>query len=503
MRLVDVFAWAYEGPIDGRREAKERLGHQVISGVVATVLGRGAGTFISLGSTVALARLVGPEAYGIMGMSTVLTGFFSVINDAGLSASVVQKKELSHKETNSVFWLQILLSFGVTAATMACAPLLGWFYGRREVVWVILAMSPIFPLMAGYLQHRALLRRRLAYRLLAGVQLAASFGSAILGIGAAAMGWGFWALVVKEMSQYLLVFVGLWWAEPWRPSAPRIEGGVRHHVDFGKWLLASSVMQFVSRSLDRLLLGYHFGAQTVGFYERSNSLLYLPTSQLAMPLSSVIMPTLSRLQDDPDRFRSYYLQAVRLLAWVALPLSGFLVLVSEELVWFLLGPKWTRSSTLFLLIACAVGVRAMDVIRIWLLTPLGSTQKVFRHSLVSSGILIVVVFSAAYVSAEAVAGARALTVTLTFLGGLLYATQSSPLGAAQPLRVLLVPGGLGLVVGCLRVYLPPVLGPSLAVSLVLKGALTLALFVATAWLTGAHHHLVAAMNTLRRRSSAS
>jgi len=418
--------------------------------VIDTIFGRGLGTLVSLGSTIVLARIVGPEAYGILGMATVVSGLFGVINNSGLSLSLLQKKELSESEMNSVFWLQLVLSLVVVAGMMACAPLFGWFYDRDEVTWVILSMAPGLLVMGAYIQHRALLRRKMAYRSLAAVHLGSVFGSAALGIAAALVGAGYWALVLKELAVHLISFMGLWGAEPWRPGRPAVRSDVRHHIDFGKWLLASNIIQYSSRKLDLLLLGYYFGARTVGFYERSNALLYLPTSQLAMPLSSVVMPSLARVQDDPERYRSIYAAALRVLAWVVMPISGFFVLSSDELVVVLLGREWLPSAPIFLLLGAAVGVRAMDVTRIWILTPLARTERVLRHTAAASTLLVLVVLLTAPRGPEAVAAGRGIAVVVTYGAGMLYAAAGSPIRTVDNIRILVPPTFVAALLGASR-----------------------------------------------------
>lgn len=479
------------------------FGRKVVVGVADTILGRGLSTVVSLGSTLVLARLLGPEPYGILGMATVLTGLFTVINDAGLAVSVVQKREVTDSEMNSVFWLQLLMSVVVVVVTMLCAPILGWFYGRSEVTWVVIALAPTFVILAGFLQHRALLRRRMAYRNLAAIHLFTVVGSASVGIGAALLGAGYWSLVIKELSNYVLSLVAFWWAEPWRPGRPSVASDVRYHVNFSKWFFASKVIQFLSRSLDRLLLGHYFGAQTVGFYERSNAILYPPIGQLAMPLSSVVSPSLARVQDEPHRFRRLFLEALRMLAWVCLPLSGFFVLAAEDLVGWLLGDEWLPSVPLFTLIGAAVGLRAMDVSRVWLLTPLGRTQRMFRYTVAASALLVVVVVFTAARGAEAVAGARAVAVAVTFAAGMVYAAYDSPVTAKDGFRVVLVPGLVGFAIAASRWsgLWPEVEGHAVRLAVYATGSV--ALVVAAALVTGTHRRFFEALRLLRSKGTRS
>jgi O-antigen/teichoic acid export membrane protein len=357
----------------------------------------------------------------------------------------------------------------------------------------------LFLILGGFTQHRALLRRKMRYPTLAGINLMAVVVSSTVGILAAVGGLGFWALVLKELGSYLALLAGMWWAEPWRPGAPKVDASVRHHVDFSKYLFGSQLVRYASRSADRLLLGLHFGATTAGLYERSISLLYLPVAQLAMPMSSVINPSLARVQDDPEKFREVYLEATRALSWMVVPLSALFVVTADELVSVLLGEAWMDATALFALIGASMAFQALDVTRVWIFTPLGRTDRMFRFTTLTSIIMLLAIVSAARLGPEVLASVRLGVMACIFVGGLVYTHRGAPVVLTDTLRAVGPPFGAGFAVVSLRwVPIRDLTGSPLGALVAASAAAAVVTAVVLA-ASGDAKRLRTALGTLRRR----
>ena len=143
-------------------------------------------------------------------------------------------------------------------------------------------------------------------------------------------GMGYWALVWMQVATAATNAVGVWIANDWRPSRPLRGTGVRAMLVFGGFQTLANIVSYFTRNIDKALLGFVYGSHLTGVYSKAFSLLLLPALQIAAPMMSVATPALSRLQDDPEHYRDYYLKAVKALPtprcrsprpWVHYPLK--------------------------------------------------------------------------------------------------------------------------------------------------------------------------------------
>lgn len=122
---------------------------------------QGASVIIGLASTIVLARLLSPDDYGVMAMVVAVTAFAGLFRDLGLSSAAIQKQTLTNAQQSNLFWINVALGSTLTVLLAACAPLVAWFYGKPEVLWVTVALSASFIISSFGTQSGALLVREI------------------------------------------------------------------------------------------------------------------------------------------------------------------------------------------------------------------------------------------------------------------------------------------------------------------------------------------------------
>jgi PST family polysaccharide transporter len=118
-------------------------------------------------------------------------------------------------------------------------------------------------------------------------------------------------------------------------------------VTFGAHRTAGDFIMSVCRGCDNLLIGRFYGSAAVGLYSRASVLLIRPIELFLSPINAVFVPTLSRLQSHPDRYRSTFLRLYEAIALFGLFFTGLLLAVSRPLTLVLLGPKWEQAAVIF------------------------------------------------------------------------------------------------------------------------------------------------------------
>ena len=259
-------------------------------------------------ATIVLARMLTPEDYGLIGMVVIITNFVGMFQYLGLSTATVKWAELSHPQVSTLFWINVGLSAAIMVVTVACGPLLAWFYKEPRLIGITAGYAVSILLTGLYIQHEAILIRQMRFAAVAIVEI----GAIALGLGAAIVaawyGAGYWALVVNMLVMTVATLVGLWVACGWWPGLPVRGSGVRAMLSYGGDLTGFNFMSYFARNMDNLLIGKFWGAYQLGVYSRAYQMLLMPMQQINAPLAAVAVPALSRLADSPERYRAAYLK---------------------------------------------------------------------------------------------------------------------------------------------------------------------------------------------------
>ncbi len=315
---------------------------------------------LQLASTMVLARILSPADYGINGMAVAITGFAHMFSTLGLSTATVQKAEINHEQVSTLFWINVAIGCFLTLIVALISPLVAAFYGVPDLFLVILVLSVIFAINGLSVQHSALLRRQMLFLDVAKIQIVSS----MIGLGTAIIfglaGFRYWALVFNSLVTTVSMTCGYWLLCRWKPGVPKFSTEVKSMVKFGTDIVGFNVINYLSRNLDNVLIGKFYGASALGFYSKAYQLLMMPLTNLREPLVSVAIPALSRLQNEPDSFRAYYLKSLSMLSFITLPIVVFMFICSDELVLFFLGPKWGEVSMLFKILAAAALIQPLS-----------------------------------------------------------------------------------------------------------------------------------------------
>ena len=291
--------------------------------------------------TIVLARLLLPHDYGLLAMATVFIGFLDVFSTMGFGKAVVQRREINNSLLSSLFYINLAIGGLLTIAGLAAAPLCAWIYRDPRVPPIMAALSLNFLLMAPAIVPQALLIRRMAFDRIACVQLSTKIIGGGLAIALAATGWGVWSLILPGLLFSLPLRTVLFFIlSGWRPRMIFHWSEVRSVLSFGANLTGFAVFNYFARNADNFIIGAFLGARQLGFYSLAYGILLKPRDMVAHVLSRVLLPTLSRMQDDDARLKAAYLRACGAIAFVAFPMMLGLVAVAHLFVEVVLGEKW-------------------------------------------------------------------------------------------------------------------------------------------------------------------
>lgn len=427
---------------------------------------------VQTASTMVLARLLTPEAYGLVGMVYVFVVVAMLLKDLGLNTATVQRREITDEQINTLFWINLALGTAIAVLFWALAPAVADFYGQPELTGIVggLSLAVVFGSLAA--QPQALLTRRMDFTSTAIIDVIAMASGAVTAITAALLGAGYWALVLLHVSQQLVRAVLVWRPCRWRPHRPSRCEDLRSLLSFGGYLSVTRFLGHVTPHVDRLLIGRYVGAAQLGYYAKAYELLVLPLRQIQDPLARVAVSTLSKLQDDPARYRRYFTTALGGVSFISMPVFALLYVLAEDAVLILLGDQWTTGTVpLFRILALAGIAMAVSHTMGWLFVSLGRTRRHAIWFVVTRPLFIAAVVAGLPWGARGVAIGYTATTYAIAVPFYVVATRGTPVSLRDVARAAWHPAVISIGTYVMASLVRDALGPQ---PLVLRVAGTLA-----------------------------
>jgi PST family polysaccharide transporter len=421
------------------RTSSDQLKRKSVQGGVITVGAQGFSFVAQTGSTMILARLLSPADFGVTGMVAAITGFLAMFGDVGLGAATVQRKEVTHDELSTLFWINAGAGAALMLVASAMAPALVAFYHEPRLFWVTIISSFSFLLGGLGAQHGALLQRGMRYATMAKVGVISLGLSSALGIVMAALGCRYWSLVAMGVSSSLFRAAGWWLVVPWRPGRPVAGRAIRSMVHFGGTVTLNNLVVYVSYNIEKVLLGRSFGADQLGIYGRAYQLLNLPLQQLHAAIYTVAFPALSAIQDNAERLYRSFLRGYSILLALTLPITMASSLYSEELIRILLGPKWMAAAPILRLLTPTILAFALINPFGWFLVATGRQVRSLLIALVIAPVVVVGIVIGMRHGPQGVATGYSAAMTLLLAPVILWSIQGTGLSAREYWRTARMP----------------------------------------------------------------
>lgn len=457
-----------------------------------------------VGSVAVLARLLDPTDFGLANMVTALTGVLGLFRDFGLSAAMVQRATITEAETSALFWINIAVGVVLTVFTMCCAPLVVAFYSQSHVFWLTIVAATGFLFNAAGVQHSALLQRQMRFTALALIDLFSLIGANLVAILMAIAGCGYWALIATTVCLPLFGTIGVWCVARWLPGRPQHCPNLRSLIRFGGTLTLNGLIMYVSANLEKVLIGRVWGAEAIGVYGRACQLNKIPIDGLNSAVGQVAFSALSRLRDNPARFRNYFLKGYSLVLSSNILITIVCVLFAEDIIRILLGPKWTDAAAILRLLAPTILVYAMANPLGWLLESLGLVARGLKMALVFAPLVVGAIFAGLPFGPRGVALAYSAMMMLWVVPLVAWAVHGTPISFRDVMTTFAQPFLSGLVAMGLVLVLRLCLGPSLTIlpRILLEGTALLGSYGAMLWyVMGQKTFYLSVLRVLGGRSS--
>ena len=360
------------------------LQQRVARGLTWTLIDTWGTQLLGLAIFVILARLLNEYDFGLVALAAVFVAFAQLFVDQGLGDALIQRKTVTRSQIDTSFWVAVVTGGLLTVLGIVLAGPLAVLLGEPAIGPILQWLSLSFILAAFSSIQMALLRREMRFRSLAIRKLTAVAGSGVIGVWMAYTGAGAWALVGQQLSNAVISVVMLWTVSPWRPGLKVSLTDFRELSAFGIHIVAGDFLNFLSRNVDRLLIGAYLGAGPLGFYAVGYRILDTSQSMLVNFARKLAFPIFARLQSDAARLRRAYGRVTRAVGIVILPGYIGLALVAQEAIVVIFGAKWAASGPVAAVLFLIGPALTLQLFTGALLNGVGHPEVTFRIRLVTT-----------------------------------------------------------------------------------------------------------------------
>ena len=336
---------------------------------------------LQFGLSVVLARLLTPHEFGTIALLYLLAGIAGAIVDSGLSAALIQRRDVTKVDESSVFWFNLTVGAVIALGLMAAAPVIASFFDQAILVplTAVLALTLLVGAIGSI--HSALLTKQLEFRTQLKVSTFATALSGLVAIVLAWRGFGVWALAAQSLVATTTTTVSLWLFHRWRPDRVFSVVSVRKLFGFGGYMLIATLLDVAYRRLYTLLVGKLYGVGDLGLFGRAESVKQVP-ADLVGGLARVALPAFVEAVHDKDQLHRGVRLALRSTMLINVPMMLGLAALAEPLVLTVFGPAWLPSAPILEILCLGGLLWPAQVINVNILMAQGHSHPLLRLEVV-------------------------------------------------------------------------------------------------------------------------
>jgi O-antigen/teichoic acid export membrane protein len=347
--------------------------------------------FVQFLISIILARLLLPEQFGLIGMLALFMALAQSFLDSGFGSALIQRKNVSHLDTCSVFYFNLLIGIFLTLLLYGTAPIIARFYHEPLLTKLTRFLSLNIIINAFCLVPSVIINKRMDFKSQFKVNVISMVISGVLGLVLALMGKGVWSLAVQSVLNTLVRAILLWLVSRWRPSLTFSAVSLATMFSFGSRMMLSGLLDTFFQNIYQPLIGRLYSAADVGYFVRAQNLQSIAVQPAGFALGRVIFPALTPIQDDQARLRRVTQKIITTAMFLQFPFVFGLIVVAAPLITLLLTERWAPSIFYFQLF-CLVGLLyPMHINNLVILQVMGRSDFFFRLEVIKKLMVLITI----------------------------------------------------------------------------------------------------------------
>ncbi len=361
-----------------------KLRQEIKEGVFFTFVLKYANMFVQMIGAAVLARILTPDEYGIVAVIMVIVAFFQLISNFGLGTAIIQKQNLTEDNIFSLFLFTIIIGIVLSGIFSLIGPLIAHFYHNNEYKKISIILSVVLFFHTANIVPYALIMKNKWFKTIGIIYLVIEIITTTIAIITALMGFGYYALIIKSIFNAILAF-----SIDSITIKLKLYGKLNFHIvrelfTYSFFQLLYNILNYISKSLDTILVGKYFGNNILGYYDRAYRLVFLPVNSISNIITPVLHPILSSHQNDHDLIYRVFKESIKFLSMIGIPISIFIFFNAKEIILIMYGNQWTKSVPIFKLLSMGIWIQILLPSIVTIFQALGKTNYLFIYGLLST-----------------------------------------------------------------------------------------------------------------------
>lgn len=306
------------------------------------------GKLVSPISIMILARLLTPDAFGVLVTSTMVISFAEIFTDAGFQKYLIQNQfendDVLFKTTAVAFWSNLIMSLFLWLVIAVFSSQIASWVGSEGYGLVIIVSCGCIPLAAFSSIQMALFKRLLEFKTLFLVRIVGILIPLVVTIPLAFVTRSFWSLIIGMLAREIVNAIILTIKSPWKPSWFYDWNIFKAMISFSIWSMIESISIWLTGYLDVFIVGSFLSTHYVGVYKTSINTVGQIMAIVTASTTPVLFSALSRLQDNEEEFKALFFQFQKIVGLIVIPMGVGIFLFSKTITLILLGEQWIEAA---------------------------------------------------------------------------------------------------------------------------------------------------------------
>lgn len=346
--------------------------------VIWSLLERLSSQVVSFCIGVVLARLLTPNEYGIVGLTTIFISLSDTFIDSGFANGLIRKIDRTEKDLATAFYFNVAVGVVAYIALWFCSPLIANFFNEPLLIPLVKIVGLSVLLHSLCIVQTAILTAKLNIRLQTIINLSGQIPAGLIAIALAYNGWGVYALALQTVISATIRTALLWIFAKWRPHERFSKESFKYLFGFGSKLLGANLIGTVFNEIYSVLIGKFFTKADLGFFSKANGLKNNVNSVSSGIVQKVALPVLSKYQNDIPSLRDHFREVMRLLIMIIAPLSAFLCFSGYDIIIFLWTDKWEPAVLFFQILVAGAMWNPIGQLSLSLLQVVNRTDVILK-----------------------------------------------------------------------------------------------------------------------------
>lgn len=309
--------------------------------------GRFASMAMQMITSIVLAKILGPEKFGLVGLTLTINALVSVLTSFGFSSYIIQQKEEDNELISSIFWFNFFLGFFLSTSIFLISPYISSYYKEPNLTPLLKVNCWAILISLLVTVPTCLLSKRLKFKEINIRNIIISILSGLVGICLALLDYGAWALVIQQILNLSLNLIFSFKLSKWLPKFLFSKYKFLGAFNFGKYIFSATIIEGLYSRLDALTIGKIFSIVELGLFSRAQSFMGTIVNLSSQSILNVLFPSITPHKDNKEKLVELYYTFFHHILFITCVLGTILFTLAHPTFHLILDEKWKGSASYF------------------------------------------------------------------------------------------------------------------------------------------------------------